>query len=49
MWTDAWTLYEKQLPWVKKCFLFFNGELHPDQKLACFVPYLKIINTFFEK
>ena len=26
-----------------------KGELHPIQKLACFVLYLKIINTFFEK
>ena len=26
-----------------------KGELHPKQKWACFVRYLKIINTFFEK
>ena len=25
-----------------------KGELHPDQKSACFVLYLKIINTFLK-
>ena len=30
-------------------FLGLKGELHPNQKLACFVLYLKIINTFLKK
>ena len=34
-------------------FYFYSislmGYCTPNQKLACFVPYLKIINTFFEK
>ena len=27
----------------------FKGVLHPNQKLACFELYLKIINTFLKK
>ena len=29
--------------------LTFKGELHPNQKLACFVLYRKIIRTFLKK
>ena len=28
--------------------MYFKGELHPNQNLACFVLYLKIIHTFLK-
>ena len=28
---------------------WLRGRLHPNQKLACFVLYLKVINTFLRK
>ena len=32
----------------KAKFLFYKEELHPNQKLACFVLFLKFINTFLK-
>ena len=29
-------------------FLLLKGELHPDQKIACFALYFKIVNTFVQ-
>ena len=59
--TDPWTLDGQTIPryWCDPYCVYFvydiiieynlRGNCTSNQKLACFVLYLKIVNTFFER